>query len=180
MIEKVREFGGFPGHVARTLVRLAPLVAVAVALHAAWLVGLFGLWNLEMARLQNSADAAALAGASSFLTGVPGTIALPLARDRALRIAEANNPRGFAQRVAVEVGTFDPEARAFVHAIPQTEQIDAVRVTIRRDGVLGSLGQLLFVDWLHWSRSSTATAVAEGAPARRDRTTLAKPMRLVE
>lgn len=146
----------------RRIVATIPLIAVALGLQAAWLAAGFAVWNVEVERIQMAADAAALAGAAAFAVARERP-AEDHARAVAQDYAALNNPGRHPQRVVVETGTWDAAARAFA---PASGCDAAVRVTVRRTGLLGTVAPVLYGDVLGWSGSpgeSTAVAVMGAA-----------------
>lgn len=147
----------------RRVVATVPVIAVALGLQAAWLTTGFAAWNVEMERIQMTADAAALAGAAEYAL-VPAPPSADRARAVAFEYATLNNPRGHPQEVVIEFGSWDRESHEFTRG---RECATATRVTVRRTGLLGAIGPVLYRDLLGWSAADgEATAMAETSVAR--------------
>jgi Flp pilus assembly protein TadG len=135
-------------------------VAIAVALMLPVLIGA-GAFAVDVShsrlvenRLQSAADAAALAAVQD-LSDQPAAVA------RAIRYAELNAPAGFGEITAAEdvvFGAYDPAEGTFT---PSTVDVNAIRVTARRDGGRGNaapsfLGAIFGADGIDIGASAIA------------------------
>jgi hypothetical protein len=138
----------------RGAVALLGALLLPVLVGAGALVVDLGQYRLANNRMQSAADAGALA-AVQYLSDQPDAI------EAAVEYAGRNVPESFGEVTRVEdvtFGSYDPASRAFT---PSTENVNAIRVTARRDAGRGNAApRLLSAIWGDEGVAISATAIA--------------------